>query len=157
MSSPKKAANNRGWKELTVQDWLYHVCTTPPTSESSDIELSTPYATSVLITVSRAWDVSTDQQKAQLIDLLAPKSCMPTLNGDLKKPADTYFPNVKVLPNLPIITTIRGIKGNFLKALGVRTTVALQLIFQRLEEGGSWSHLDGVRYLTSIRRSSPVN
>src|SRR5437763_785945 len=35
-----------------------------------------------------------------------------------------------------------------------RKVVALQLIFDRLEEGGAWSHIDGVKYLASVQKCS---
>ena len=68
------------------------------------------------------------------------------------KPGDTYFHTVKVLPDLPLVESLKGVKEKFLEQLGVRKVVALQLIFDRLGEGGAWSHIDGIKYLASVQK-----
>lgn len=78
---------------------------------------------------------------------------MPTIKKGLMKPSDTYFHNVKVLPDLPLVDSIKGVKEKFLEQLGVRRVVALQLIFDRLGEGGAWSHIDGIKYLASVQNN----
>ena len=80
---------------------------------------------------------------------------MPTVKKGLMKPSETYFHNVKVLPDLPLVENMKGVKEKFLEQLGVRRVVALQLIFDRLGEGGAWSHIDGIKYLASVQKYSP--
>jgi Protein of unknown function (DUF3684) len=77
---------------------------------------------------------------------------MPTNKKVLMKPSDTYFHNVKVFPDLPLIDSMKGVKEKFLEQLGVRRVVALQLIFDRLGEGREWSHIDGIKYLASVQK-----
>ena len=80
---------------------------------------------------------------------------MPTVKKGLMKPGETYFHNVKVLPDLPLVESMKGVKERFLEQLGVRRVVALQLIFDRLGEGGAWSHIDGIKYLASVQKYLP--
>lgn len=135
-----------------MRDWLSHICTTSSSSASFDIESSTVLATAVITTVGKSWDSLSYEDKKCIISLLSAKRCMPTTKCGLKHPKDTYFPTVKVLPDLPLIVTLKGVKGGFLEQLGVRKVIQLQLIFDRLGQGGTWSHLDGIRYLTSVRK-----
>lgn len=135
-----------------MRNWVNHICTTPFSSASFDIESSTVFATAVLIAVGKNWDSLSADDKNHIISLLSGKRCMPTTKCGMKHPKDTYFPTVKVLPDLPLIVTLRGVKGTFLEQLGVRKTIKLQLIFDRLRHGSTWSHLDGIRYLTSVQK-----
>lgn len=135
-----------------MRDWLSHICTTSSSSASFDIESSIVLATAVVTTVGKSWDSLSHEDKKCVISLLSAKRCMPTTNCGLKHPKDTYFPTVKVLPDLPLIVTLKGVKGGFLEQLGVRKVIQLQLIFDRLGHGGTWSHLDGIRYLTSVKK-----
>jgi hypothetical protein len=50
---------------------------------------------------------------------------------------------------------MKGVKEKFLERLGVRRVVALQLIFDRLGDGGAWSHIDGIKYLASVQKYTP--
>jgi len=141
-----------GWEELSIHDWVKHICTTPPTSPSFDIEKSSDFAAVVLGTTSKNWDAIPAQERTDIISLLASKKCMPTIKRGLMKPGDTYFHTVKVLPDLPLVESLKGVKEKFLEQLGVRKVVALQLIFDRLGEGGAWSHIDGIKYLASVQK-----
>jgi hypothetical protein len=135
-----------------MREWVTYICTISPSSPSCNIELSPVFATAVVITVGKSWDSVPEEDKKSIISLLSRKRCMPTTKCGLKYPKDTYLPTVKVLPDLPLITTMKAVKGQFLDQLGVRKVVELQLVFDRLGHGGSWSHLDGIRYLSSVRK-----
>lgn len=68
-------------------------------------------------------------------------------------PNEAYFPTVNLFDDLPIVA-FQNSKSNYdmlLTALGVRKHVELQLVFDRLISDGSWSHVDLVRYLTSVQ------
>jgi len=77
----------------------------------------------------------------------------------IKKPPETHFPTVKIFPDLPITQGCAHIKEGLLLALGVRKTVALELIFQKLmdsqEASTSWSPYDLITYLASVRADVP--
>ena len=141
-----------GWEELSIHDWITHICTTPPPSPSLDLEQSPSFAITVLSTTSKHWDSIPADERTTIISLLSSKKCMPTVKKGLMKPSETYFHTVKVLPDLPLVESIKGVKEKFLELLGVRRVVALQLIFERLGEGGAWSHIDGIKYLASVQK-----
>jgi Protein of unknown function (DUF3684) len=141
-----------GWKELSIHEWIKFVCTAPPTSPDVDIEKSVEFATTVLSTTSKNWDSIPPAHKQDIVALLSAKACIPTAKRGLMKPGETYFHNVKVLPDLPLVESMKGVKEKFLEQLGVRRVVALQLIFDRLGEGGAWSHIDGIKYLASVQK-----
>jgi Protein of unknown function (DUF3684) len=105
-----------------------------------------------LATTSKNWETIPSEDREDIIALLSSKRCMPTVKKGLMKPGETYFHNVKVLPDLPLVESMKGVKEKFLEQLGVRRVVALQLIFDRLEEGGDWSHIDGIKYLASVQK-----
>jgi hypothetical protein len=140
------------WEELSIHNWITHICTTPPPSPSLDLEQSPSFAIAVLSTTSKYWDSIPADERTTIISLLSSKKCMPTVKKGLMKPSETYFHTVKVLPDLLLVESIKGVKEKFLELLGVRRVVALQLIFERLGEGGAWSHIDGIKYLASVQK-----
>jgi hypothetical protein len=144
--------NCSGWEELSIHEWVKFICTTPPSSPAFDLEKSVEFATTVLSTTSKNWDFIPSEDRQDIIALLALKKCIPTVKKGLMKPEETYFHNVKVLPDLPLVESMKGVKEKFLEQLGVRKVVALQLIFDRLGEGGAWSHIDGIKYLASVQK-----
>jgi len=68
-------------------------------------------------------------------------NCIPTQQG-LKLPKQAYFPNVNLFEDLPIINlkNPRSVSNQFLKQLGVREHVDLQMIFDRLNTL-NWDHI----------------
>jgi len=148
----EKFTDFSGWEELGIFDWVKYVCTTTPISPEYDIEKSPDFAIAVLTTTSKHWDSIPQEDRTNIISMLKNKKCMPTTKKELLKPGETYFHNVKVLPDLPLVESIKGVKEKFLEQLGVRRVVALQLIFDRLGEGGDWSHIDGIKYLASVQK-----
>lgn len=57
--------------------------------------------------------------------------------------------------DLPLILTMKGVKERFLSALGVRRTIELTIIFERLTAGGNFTTFDVVAYLASVRKDIP--
>ena len=147
-----RVSDSSGWEELSIHDWVKHICVTPPTSPPFDLEKSPDFASAILSTVSKSWDSIPSDERTNIITLLSSKKCMPTIKRGLMLPSETYFHTVKVLPDLPFVESIKGVKEKFLEQLGVRKVVALQLIFDRLSEGGAWSHIDGIKYLASVQK-----
>ena len=152
MQNLKFFTNNSGWHELSILEWLRFVCSNPLPPAAYDIEKSPEFAGTVLSITSKNWDSIPSEERNEIISLLSGKRCIPTTKNGLLKPADTYFHNVRVLPDLPLVENIKGVKEKLLEQLGVRKVVALQLIFDRLGEGGAWSHLDGIKYLASEQK-----
>jgi hypothetical protein len=82
----------------------------------------------------------------------------------MKRPGETYFPSVRLFDDLPVVHGLQGVKEKFLVALGVRKTVELGVIFERLlnapgqsDSQGKWSHVDLIRYLASVSNDIPAS
>lgn len=125
------------WVEFNIRHWLDYICTSDSDIISSeyDICLSPAWSEKVIGVISRAWNHLSVDTKATIKELLHNKTCIPTSNG-MKKPAETYFPNVNIFPDLPVVKFPSNlpIKGNvekILQHLDVRRHVELQLIFNR--------------------------
>lgn len=150
-----------GWEEIAILTWLRFICSPPhPLPASQNIELSPKFSAQVLAIVSKNWDPMTSKQKEDVIDLLKNRKCIPTKMG-LRTPTEAYFNTVKLFQDLPLIAAMNGVRDKFLTALGVRKTVELKLVFERLmnedaaQGGTKWSHLELVRYLTSVWNDIP--
>jgi hypothetical protein len=81
---------------------------------------------------------------------------MPTKTG-MRKPEDSYFPTVKLFDDLPTIKAFPGSKEKFLVALGVRKTVELPVVFERMRnrDSDAWNHIDLIRYFASVMDEMP--
>ncbi|KAG7090828.1 hypothetical protein E1B28_009910 [Marasmius oreades] len=142
------------WKELSVLDWLQHVCIVPCSVEF-DIRLSPPWAEKVLGVIVRAWPSASTQIKTQIISLLNSLPCIPTCNG-MKKPEEAYFASADIFHDLPVVTlpsgaVIKGPMERVLTALNVRKHIDLQLVFDRMVRTREWTIAELVRYLVSVR------
>ena len=163
----KKELEALGWRELGIPPWVRWIVENaanrtvlPP---EKDITQSQSFSAQVLQVVSKQWESLSQSSKSKVVELLRPRSVIPTRLG-MKRPAETYFPSVRLFDDLPVVYGVTGVKDKFLAALGVRKTVELNVIFERLlstTDGGSkkgqvrWSHVDLIRYLTSVRDDIP--
>ncbi|RPB00166.1 hypothetical protein L873DRAFT_1843132 [Choiromyces venosus 120613-1] len=150
-----------GWEEISVLTWLNFICIPPhPFPPSQNIELAPKFSMQVLAIVSKNWEPMTSKQKEDVVVLLKNKRCIPTKRG-LRIPTEAYFNTVKLFEDLPLIISMNGVRDKFLAALGVRKTVELKLVFERLMSenavpgGTKWSHLELIRYLTSVWNDIP--
>ncbi|KZF21370.1 HATPase_c domain-containing protein [Xylona heveae TC161] len=159
-----------GWEELQIVPWVRWLIENTGgrgglTSEQ-DITTSPAFTAQILPVVSKQWDLLSQSSKATIKELLASHTVIPTKLG-MKKPSDAYFSSVKLFDDLPTVSGLNSVKDKFLLALGVRKTVELGVVFDRLmaapklSEGGSttteakWSHVDLIRYLAAIRDDIP--
>ncbi|KAL9624758.1 MAG: hypothetical protein Q9160_001112 [Pyrenula sp. 1 TL-2023] len=154
-----------GWQELQIVPWLRWL-----TDESSnraslsaeqDITTSPSFARSVLPIVSRSWEGLGTSSKDSVLSALSSRTIIPTTQG-MKKPSEAYFANVKIFEDLPLVSGLNGVKDKLLVALGVRKTIELGLVFDRLlakpnksEGEPEWSHVDLIKYLASVRNDIP--
>ncbi|KAK4633280.1 hypothetical protein CLAFUW4_03866 [Fulvia fulva] len=154
-----------GWDELQIVPWLRWIVESNgqgfPAGQS--LTTSAAIASQVLPVVSRSWDGLSQSSKQTVQDLLTPRTVIPTKLG-MKKPPQAYFGNVRLFDDLPTITGLQGTKEKFLSSLGVRKTVELTVVFDRLmaksitpsaTEEGKWSHVDLVKYLVSVKDDIP--
>ncbi|TKA67206.1 hypothetical protein B0A55_09449 [Friedmanniomyces simplex] len=81
----------------------------------------------------------------------------------MRTPPQAYFGSVKLFDDLPTIVGLQGVKEKFLASLGVRKTVELNVVFDRLmaksatgaTEEGKWSHVELIKYLISVKDDIP--
>ncbi|TFK25484.1 hypothetical protein FA15DRAFT_703591 [Coprinopsis marcescibilis] len=145
------------WKELTLLQWLKHLCDITGQSgmEQFDITVSPQWAERVLSVLARAWPALPAQPKEAVFDLVSRQACIPT-NMGMKAPGESYFPNVNMFPDLPIVTmpsgnTVRGGMEKLLQSLEVRKHVDIQVIFRRMIETNKWTIPELIKYLVSVR------
>ncbi|KAI9831960.1 MAG: hypothetical protein M1826_002688 [Phylliscum demangeonii] len=160
---PKAALQALGWEELQIVPWLRFLVENTggrgmlPTSQ--DLTVSASFSAQVLPVLSKCWDALSQSSKLTIQALLQSRTVIPTKMG-MKPPGEAYFPTVRLFPDLPLVTGLNNVKEKFLLALGVRKTIELSVIFERLDNGspeasGTWSHADLIRYLASVSQHIP--
>ena len=160
-----------GWEDLQIVPWLRWLVEAAggkgPLSTEHDLTKSPTFASLVLPILSKQWDGLSESSKATVINLLNDRTVIPTKFG-MRKPSDAYFPSVKLFEDLPVVSSLQSVKEKFLVALGVRKTVELGLVFDRLIAPPTytadpsfarpaWSHIDLIKYLASVRNDIPAN
>ncbi len=158
-----------GWEDLQIVPWLRWLVKAGTDRNQLPIEkdmASSPaFAVSVLQTLSRQWDGLSPSSKSSVVDLLSSRTVMPTKLG-MSLPGACYFPVVKLFDDLPVLVSLPGVKEKVLVALGVRKTIDVSVIFERLLNvsdnqektvESKWSHVDLIRYLASVREDIPAN
>ncbi|GAO48673.1 hypothetical protein G7K_2843-t1 [Saitoella complicata NRRL Y-17804] len=143
-----------GWEELDPLSWVKWICDTKKDVVLKDLEGDKEFAVTVLGVVSRQWESLSPSTRGGLVALLRGKRCVPTRNG-MMKPEEAYFHTVNLFQDLPVIETMKGVKEKVLIQLGVRKTVELQIVFDRLFKGGEWSHVELITYLTGVKDDIP--
>ncbi|KAK6080231.1 hypothetical protein SCUP515_03656 [Seiridium cupressi] len=150
-----------GWEALEIVPWLRFLLETRSSRpESEDLTKDPEMAVQVLAVISKGWDSLNQSSKDTVVSLLKANTVLPTKLG-MRKPTDSFFSTVRLFDDLPTISQqCSGLKDKFLSALGVRKTVALDIIFQRLlnpssEGQAKWSHVELIRYLASVRADIP--
>jgi hypothetical protein len=155
-----------GWDELQIVPWVRWIIESDGQGFGSGESLTTSptVASQVLPVISKSWDGLSQSSKQTLQELLVPRTVIPTKLG-MRKPTQAYFGSVKLFDDLPTITGLQGVKEKFLSSLGVRKTVELNVVFERLmaksaagavAEEGKWSHVDLVKYLLSVKEDIPA-
>lgn len=158
---PLKQLQLFGWRELPIATWLQFLTTQPQLSE---FQTSEQLAMQVLGSAAKSWDQLDNSSKEIVIKTLKPHPIMPTKMG-MCRPEDSYFPTVKLFDDLPTVKPFTGSKDKFLLALGVRRTVDLAKVFERMKTQdassgvakGTWRHGDLIRYFASVINEIPKN
>ncbi|OJJ43802.1 hypothetical protein ASPZODRAFT_73782 [Penicilliopsis zonata CBS 506.65] len=158
-----------GWKELDIVPWLKWLVGNAGNRSiltvEQDMTCTSAFAAQVLPVLSKQWEPLSPSAKQTVASLLQAQTVIPTRFG-MKRPAETYFTSVRLFDDLPIVYGLNNVKEKFLAALGVRKTVELGVIFERLLDPSEsantavdnqkrWSHVDLVKYLTSVREDIP--
>ncbi len=163
----KHELESLGWEELQIVPWVRWLIDVAKNrsviSEHQDLTGSPKFSAQLLPLLSKQWDSLSQSSKSSLLELLAKHTVIPTKLG-MKKPGEAYFPNVKLFEDLPTITGLHTVKDKFLLALGVRKTIDLGVVFERLvavdgkgttTDKPQWSHMDLIHYLASVRDDIP--
>lgn len=157
-----------GWEALEIVPWLRFLIESAPSKGDEDnLTKSSKFAAQVLGVLSKNWDSLSQSSKSSVTQILQSVTVMPTKMG-MRKPGESYFPSVKLFDDLPVVQGCQGVKDKFLSALGVRKTIDLETIFTRLlnpspanADGDAphkqWSHMELIKYLTSVRNDIPAD
>lgn len=152
-----------GWAPLEIVPWLrFLIDSAPGRSDDENITKSSKFSVSVLNVLSKNWDNLSQSSKTSVTNALQGITVMPTKMG-MKKPAESFFPSVKLFDDLPTIEGCQGLKEKFLATLGVRRTLDLDTIFSRLLKPSGdtahkpWSHMELIKYLASVRDDIPAD
>lgn len=117
-----------GFEDLHLVPWLRWLVENTGArgglSIDQDITLSPAFASSVLPVISKQWEGLSQSSKSTVIELLTPRTVIPTKMG-MRKPAESYFPSVKLFDDLPVVTGLHSVKDKFLTALQVSIPIAL--------------------------------
>ncbi|CAJ0854284.1 11473_t:CDS:10 [Entrophospora sp. SA101] len=133
------------WTELTILTWTQYIFTKPGIDDPD-------FAEKILRIISHQFKNLSKSDLKAIKKIMAKKRCIPTVSG-MKLPKESYFPDVKLLPDLPNVNLKQHKTKNldeFLLFIGVKKHVELQLVFDQLFNKGSWDHMELIKYLTSI-------
>jgi hypothetical protein len=155
-----------GWEPLEIVPWLRFLIETNDRRDADQSLISSvKFAAQVLAILSKSWDLLSPDSKGTTVNLLQHLTIVPTTSG-MRQPGDAFFPSVKLFDDLPIVTSCPGVKEKFLAAIGVRKTVDLETIFNRLlspsadAKGGEISshkrHMEVIKYLASVKDDIPT-
>ncbi|KAF2097617.1 hypothetical protein NA57DRAFT_58189 [Rhizodiscina lignyota] len=163
---PRQHLESFGWTDLNVVPWLrFIVSNASPTSKPEETGVpnmcfDSDFASQVLVVLSKQWDTLSQSSKGTVVEMLSSMPVIPTKRG-LKRPSEAYFTSVKIFDDLPTVTALQGTKEKFLVALGVRKTIEINVVFDRLlaksspTEEAKWSFADLIKYFVSVRDDIP--
>ncbi|PHH83774.1 hypothetical protein CDD82_2646 [Ophiocordyceps australis] len=162
-SCPVPELEALGWEPLGIVPWLSFLLeTTDSRPESESITKSPKFAIQILTILSKNWDLINNKDRENIVSLVKDRTIVPTRLG-MKLPNEAFFTTVKLFDDLPIITGCEKVKDKFLAALGVRRTVDLDTIFNRLlnksgdKKEKAWSHVELIKYLASVQKDIPLD
>lgn len=99
---------------MTLSDWSDYVSKLP------DLENVAPFAEKVLGVLSRSMGVASNQHFNAAVSHFKDKRCIVTKLG-MKKPSESYFKNVNLFQDLPIVAfESKAVSDKLLEFMGVR-------------------------------------
>ncbi|KAJ5972759.1 uncharacterized protein N7479_002677 [Penicillium vulpinum] len=159
-----------GWAELQIVPWLLWIVRNCGDrnifSVDQDITKSATFSGQILPVLSKQWETLSQDSKQNVVAILQPQTVIPTKFG-MKQPVQTYFASVRLFDDLPVVHGLNSVKEKMLIQLGVRKTVELGVIFDRLintptsgdvkaPTSRKWNHVDLIRYLASVQEDIPA-
>jgi hypothetical protein len=152
-----------GWEELQIVPWFRYLIEGAENNvllPEHCLTKSPTFAAQALSVLSKAWDSMSQGSKTTIVELLSSRTVIPTKLG-MRRPIEAYFPSVKLFDDLPVIANLHvNVKDKLLAALGVRKTIELTVVFERLMAQSpkgeqKWSFTDLVHYLVSVKDDIP--
>ena len=125
-----------GWTELKIDQWLNHIVL-----NSNSLSKDRAFAINVLRVISSGWssyDISTRSEIKRMLDL---RQCIPSVGHGICVPGRVHFPGVNWVGALPVLAPelaekeVGGVSEDFLNFIGVRKTVELKSVLERLMSG----------------------
>ena len=159
-----------GWQELQIVPWVRWLLEESQNRHllpaDKDLTSSPGFVGLVFPILSRQWDGLSQSSKTTIVELLSQQTVLPTKLG-MRKPGEAYFPNVKIFDDLPVVQGLNSVKDKFLLALGVRKTLELNVVFDRLLDSPEpmdasvnsqrpGSHVELIKYLASVKDDIPA-
>ena len=137
-----------GWKEISALEWILFTSSNPLFSTDAEFTNSSMSAFSRLYSHNKL----SASDKVTVVSSLEARRCISTEKHGLCAPEECYFPNVSLFEDLPKVLKTKGIAyaDVFLRDLGVREHVDLQIIFDRLSDL-NWDQYSLIKYLGSIQ------
>ncbi|CAG8489106.1 10501_t:CDS:10 [Dentiscutata erythropus] len=133
------------WVELPLGVWAKYIL------KKYKIENDSSFAEKFIGILSQGYKSMDGESRTTICKLLSQKSCIPTQFG-LKRPIDTYFPEVTLFEDLPRFS-MKNISEDFFLGMGVHKHVELQLVFNRMVNNENLDHMKLVEYFASISKS----
>ena len=115
--------------ELSIPEWTAFIIT------QSEFQENPFFVEQIMSVISRQFGNLNNAARQEIIKILVSQKCIVTKQG-LKFPSESYFKSVTLFTDLPIVMfeNNKSVSDSFLKALGVRDYVDLQLVFSRLQD-----------------------
>lgn len=164
-SYSKHELESLGWEEYQIVPWIRWLLQESKNRallrQDQDLTSSAAFAGQILPLLSKQWDAMSQSSRQTIVELFTDETVIPTKFG-MRKPREAYFSHVRLFDDLPVITGLSGVKDKILTAFGVRKTVDLSIVFDRLlkspkdtTSGAPGRHVALVQYLASVRDDIP--
>ena len=134
-----------GWRELTMMEWILFIIG----FNNSQFLVDPFFNESVFNVISRKFSGLSASDKSSLIANLSNLKCISTNKG-MQLASSCYLPSVSLFEDLPKVSYGKGVNEIFLKKVGVREHVDLQLVFDRISDL-KWNQTHLVKYLASVQ------
>ncbi|CAG8458419.1 11877_t:CDS:10 [Scutellospora calospora] len=133
------------WTELPLGIWAKYIL------KKYKIENDSDFAEKFIEILSQGFKSMDNESRTTICKLLSQKTCIPTQFG-LKKPVDSYFPEVTLFDDLPRFS-MKNISEDFFIAMGVHKHVELQLVFNRMVNNENLNHMRLINYFAPLMKT----
>ncbi|CAG8627407.1 1281_t:CDS:10 [Acaulospora morrowiae] len=137
------------WTEFTLVRWIRYI------AEKQELENDPQFNEKFWKTFSRRFDSMNKIDKVAICNLLSKKKFVPTKFG-LKKPAESYFPEVTLFSDLPTVQMSFKVSEKVFTGLGVRDHVELQFVLDRLVNPKNLDHMELVKYFGKLMKDKKL-